>query len=112
MDPEKHRLWTGCSNGTILSNLEALLSFCRGRKDPPEVIVRTPVIPGFNDTREDILAIRTYLQSIGQTRYELLRYHRYGQPKYEKLGREYPMGEVTLADAAWEELLKISRITP
>jgi pyruvate formate lyase activating enzyme len=72
--------------------------------DPPEVIVRTPVIPGFNDTRQDILAISDYLQSIGQTRHELLRYHRYGQSKYEKLGRQYPMGDAVLDDAAWQEL--------
>jgi pyruvate formate lyase activating enzyme len=104
VNASRHELWTGCSNEKILRNLEALLEYCRGMDDPPEVIVRTPVIPGFNDTRQDILAICDYLQSIGQTRHELLRYHRYGQSKYEKLGRQYLMGDAVLDDAAWQEL--------
>ncbi|MCD8020423.1 MAG: hypothetical protein LUF92_12835 [Clostridiales bacterium] len=52
--------------------------------------IRTPVIPGFNDTEEDIAAISRFLQGRNNYSYELLPYHRFGERKYELLGREIP----------------------
>lgn len=101
MDDEKHRVWTTVSNERILSNLKALAKKIDGQKYPPVLIVRTPVIPGFNDTKQDILAIKNYLKTIGIKEHELLRYHRFGKSKYEKLGREYPMGDAALDDEKW-----------
>lgn len=81
----KHREWTGVSSEKIVDNLRIL------RKTYPEknIIVRTPVIPGFNNTEEELGQIREFLESIGQKEYELLPYHEFGKVKYEKLGREY-----------------------
>lgn len=85
LNTAKHREWTGVSSGKIIDNLRIL------RKTYPEknIIVRTPVIPGFNDTEEELRQIREFLESIGQKEYELLPYHEFGKVKYEKLGREY-----------------------
>lgn len=88
LDPEKHELGTGVSNKRILKNFRKL------RTDRPEVevIVRTPVIPGFNDSKEDIAAIVAFIEaSGGAASYELLPYHGFGEPKYAKLGRHYPL---------------------
>lgn len=41
-------------------------------------VARTPIIPGFNDTEEDIIAIRDFVKQFPNTTYEVLRYHRYG----------------------------------
>lgn len=92
LDDEKHKKWTGVSNKVITENFKAL------KKAYPSlnIIVRTPVIPGFNDTQEDIHKICRFLKAEGQTKYELLAYHRFGKSKYEKLGIPYPMGEVKL----------------
>lgn len=88
LDPEKHERFTGVSNAKILEN------FTRLRSALPEVpvIVRTPIIPGVNDTEEEIRAIGAFIREAGGARrYELLPYHGFGGPKYEKLGRQYPM---------------------
>ena len=79
VDAKKHKEWTGVSNERILSNLKLLVEENQKRAYPAKLIVRTPVIPGFNDTTEEILAVKEYLHSIGQSEHELLRYHRFGK---------------------------------
>ena len=60
-----------------------------------ELSIRIPVIPGFNDTKEEIRDIARYAKEIGNVkRIHLLPYHRLGQDKYAGLGREYLMGDV------------------
>lgn len=85
MDPEKHRAFTGQSNELILQNLEKL---CRHFPQLP-VIVRTPVVPGFNDTETDLESIVDYIKRFPGVEYELLPYHRFGEAKYQYLGRKY-----------------------
>jgi len=88
MDPEKHERATGVSNEVILENFRKL------RRHFPEtaLVVRTPVIPGVNDTEEDIRSIVEFIEGAGGAAdYELLRYHEFGAPKYRKLGRAYPL---------------------
>ena len=53
------------------------------------------MIPGFNDTPEEIGAIAAYTGKLGNVRrMHLLPYHRLGQDKYEGLDRPYLMGDV------------------
>ena len=53
------------------------------------------MIPGFNDTPEEIRDIALFAGSLPNVkRLHLLPYHRLGQDKYTGLGREYPMGNV------------------
>lgn len=100
-----HRKYTGVSNRCILSNLKRI------RELYPElpIHVRTPVIPGVNDNEEEIGGIAGFLQQFRGIRYELLKYHRYGQPKYGTLNRKYEMGEVVLEEEAFEKLKKFER---
>ncbi len=91
-DTERHRWGTGVGNELILSNLKKLLETF---PDKP-VLVRTPVIPGFNDDMETARAIGRLLRGYANVSYEALPYHRLGTQKYMFLGREYPMGEVSL----------------
>jgi pyruvate formate lyase activating enzyme len=88
LDPIKHLEHTGTTNSRILENLRAL---ARAGKD---IIVRVPVIPGFNDTSAELCAIADFVGSLGGTReMHLLPFHRLGISKYTKLEREYPVGE-------------------
>ena len=101
LNSEKHKEWTGQGNETILD------TFKKMREAHPNTpcIARTPIIPGFNDTEEDIIAIRDFVKQFPNTAYEVLRYHRYGTTKYEFIGRDYPLGTEEL-DADWFKHLK------
>jgi len=91
MDSEKHRAGTGVSNELILENLVRLRKEFRKLR----ITVRTPVVPGFNDSREDIAAIADFLSRLPiPVQYELLPYHGFGEPKYQQLGRKYLLGDV------------------
>lgn len=82
LDSDKHRRFTGQGNEKILKNLSFLL------KSPVPVWVRIPVIPSFNDTVEDMTAIRDWLHAHGTPeRIELLPYHTLGEGKYQALKR-------------------------
>ena len=85
MDDAMHRQGTGVSNRTILENASLL---------PPnlDVTFRVPLIPGFNDSPENIRATRDFVKSIGRTAscIELLKYNNLGEGKFEKIGREAP----------------------
>lgn len=85
MDSEKHKRFTGQGNALILKNLEMLFDeFPALHKH-----IRTPVIPNFNDNENDIKMIADFLQKHTNYSYELLPYHRFGEGKYEMLGRKY-----------------------
>lgn len=99
MTNEIHRAGTGVSNERILSNIRKIRSVFPGLP----IIIRTPVIPGFNDTKEEIGKIAAFTQEI-HADYELLKYHRLGEPKYQSLNRAYPMGDAELPDESFREL--------
>lgn len=100
MDAEKHKKFTGQGNELILKNLDMLFNeFPRLKKH-----IRTPVIPTFNDTHEDIRAIAEHLKKYSNYRYELLPYHRYGEGKYTLLGRGYADIPKSLDETLFEEL--------
>ncbi len=89
MDSEKHKEYTGQPNERILENAVKLAN------SDVELIIRTPVVPSFNDTAEDIRAIAKFAASLqGVKEYHLLPYHRLGQDKYDKLGRNYSLKEI------------------
>ncbi len=94
VDPAAHKKGTGVDNAPIIDNLKKL---SRELADLP-ILVRTPVIPGFNDSEAVINAICDLVASLPgrQISYEMLPYHRLGTQKYAQLGREYLMGDAKL----------------
>lgn len=105
-DEALHVQATGGSNKQIMSNLQKLVAAYP--KLP--ITVRTPVIPGINDTEENIAAIAAFVNTLPGVKYELLAYHRMGTPKYAYLGRDYPMGDAqNLPADAFEALLETAR---
>jgi len=90
MNPAKHKEFTGRSNELMLENARKIAA-----SHETELSIRVPVIPGFNDTEEEIRAIAAYAKEIGNVkRMHLLPYHRLGQDKYAGLNRPYLMGDV------------------
>lgn len=73
---------TGVTNRLILENLEKLSKEFSG-----EVIIRIPVIGGFNDNEEEMKKISEFLTRLHLKQVELLPYHAMGEHKYEALGK-------------------------
>ncbi len=89
MDSRKHEEFTGRPNELILENAQRIA------QTGTNLIIRVPVVPSFNHTREEIKAIAVFAGSLpGVRELHLLPYHRLGQDKYEGLGRTYSMAHI------------------
>ena len=86
----KHEEFTGRPNELILENAKRLAARLGSR-----LVIRVPVVPTFNATEAEILAIARFADSLpGVERIHLLPYHRLGMDKYTRLGREYTLSGV------------------
>jgi pyruvate formate lyase activating enzyme len=86
MDPSEHMSNTGVSNGRILENLKRLA----GINKP--IIIRVPIVPGYNDSRQGIRRMAEFFSKLKSIeRVDLLPYHKYGTVKYGQLGRIYQL---------------------
>lgn len=86
MDSDKHKEKTGVPNELILANIAALAqSDWSGR-----LVLRSPVIEGFNDSKENMAAIAEFMHSVGLTEFNLLPFHRLGDSKWKSCGMVYP----------------------
>ncbi|WP_432667142.1 glycyl-radical enzyme activating protein [Wukongibacter baidiensis] len=84
MNTKIHRELTGIDNAGILKNIKAIDDYGMS------VIIRTPVIPNCNDSKENIEASARFIKTLSNVKeYELLPYHQFGINKYKALGREY-----------------------
>ena len=101
MNSEKHGLYTGRTNGRILENAKKIAQTGK------QLIIRVPVIPGFNDSPEEIYEIAKFSSSLpGVRELHLLPYHRLGEDKYKGLEREYTLQGIVPPDEAHMNLLK------
>ncbi len=88
---EKHKQFTTQPNELILENARKIA------ENANKLIIRVPVIPTFNDTEEEIRGIAEFVKSLPNVNeLHLLPYHRLGEDKYKRLGREYEMHGVDL----------------
>ena len=82
MNTYTHKKYVGVGNELILDNLARLL------KSKACVWVRVPVVPGVNDTEEEMKNIKAFFETNGYPeKIELLPYHAMGEHKYEALGK-------------------------
>ncbi len=89
MDSDKHKAFTTQPNEKILENAR----FIAPRV--PHMVIRVPVVPGFNDTPDEIAAIARFANTLyGVRELHLLPYHRLGQDKYAGIGRTYTLPEI------------------
>ena len=90
IDSRAHQQYTGVSNKVILDNLVFLHDL--GAK----VIVRIPLIPGFNDDAKSISQIRSFLLPLnGIHEIHILPYHEIHKNKYCKLDIPYLAGHIS-----------------
>ena len=99
-DTQLHRRYTGKGNEKILNNMEYLL-----KKRADRMWVRTPVIPGVNDTKENMRQMGKFLAPYSAARVELLPFHDIGLSKYYALGERYSFEDAGyITDKKMEEL--------
>ena len=98
-DPEQHRRWTGVDNAPILANLQTL------KRSGKPFVIRVPLIPGVNDSLENMEATRDLVKDApGLQRLELLRYHKTAGAKYPKVDMEYSPAFDTDAEPAVHDI--------
>lgn len=85
---DRHEVWTGVRLDLILGNLAIALD------SGVEMLVRIPVIPGFNDSIDDAQGFCDLLRPGGVDRVQLLPFHQFGERKYQLWGRSYAMADV------------------
>jgi len=86
MDSKTHRLLTGKGNELILDNIQRIDAQAPGT----ELVLRIPLIPGVNDSRENVHEIGCFISRLKRVkRLELLPYHRYGVSTYKVVGKPY-----------------------
>lgn len=84
MDSEKHRIWTGQGNETILDNLVKADAICA----PGAIRVRVPLIRGINDDALNLSETVKFCAGLKNvSAIEFLPYHRLGIHAYEQLQR-------------------------
>jgi pyruvate formate lyase activating enzyme len=91
MDEARHIESTGVSNIGILDNYGLLLESGR------DIMVRIPVIPGFNDDPDHLEKLKQFLlltKTNSLKRINLLPFHRIGSSKYKRFNIPYRMGNV------------------
>jgi pyruvate formate lyase activating enzyme len=86
LNSKAHAELTGVPNEVILKNLERIA-------ERAPVVVRIPVVPGCTDGELDIRRTTEFVARLGPNvqRIELLPYHNFGEVKYYRLGRPYPL---------------------
>jgi pyruvate formate lyase activating enzyme len=87
VDTERHKELTGVGNELILDNARLI-----SRSGKP-MVIRIPLIPGCNDSEENIRAVAEFVATIEVERVDILPFHQLGSKKYERLGLTYKLGE-------------------
>jgi pyruvate formate lyase activating enzyme len=101
MDERKHLELTGVSNKLILDNLKLVSK----RKVP--VYIRIPVIPGYNDSEENVIATCEFAHGLESlVEIDLLPLHHLGEARYASLDRLYPIQGIPLIPAEKMQELK------
>jgi pyruvate formate lyase activating enzyme len=106
MDSEKHREYTGVGNELILKNLSKLAAY-----GAPPLIVRTPIVPGYTDSRQNMEAIAEFVSQLGPSvvQYQLLPYFAIMKEKYTALGLNYDLPTQRPSKEEMVELVELMR---
>ncbi|OPZ73764.1 MAG: Benzylsuccinate synthase activating enzyme [Firmicutes bacterium ADurb.Bin456] len=85
MDTLQSRRLTGVPNQLILENARRMAA------GGVPMQIRVPIIPGYNDSEENIRATGAFCAGLGPSvsQVQILPYHRLGSAKYERLGKKY-----------------------
>ncbi len=118
-EPEKHYSFTGANNQRIFDNLLYIRDYILNQDSRKVLWIRTPLIPGATDTRDNITSLGTFiarnLPGIVD-RWELCAFNNLCRDKYRRLGIawQYACTPLMTKDAVreLEECAKSSGVNP
>ena len=90
MNNVKHKAGTGVGNDKILKNIE----FVSNSEWDGRLIIRFAIIPGYNDSKENMLETAEFMNKNNLTEINILPFHRLGSSKYQQLGRVYSYKDI------------------
>lgn len=88
LDDQIHRQYTGVSNKVILANLNRFV------ESGANIILRVPLIPGFNLDEEHLQVVGELASRLEIEEIHLMPFHQFGRDKYTRLCRPNPMGDM------------------
>ena len=103
MDSAVHKELTGQPNEIILKNAKTVAD------SGTPVLFRMPLIPGLNDSQENIQQTAQFIAGLGKESaqgVELMPYHRMGAGKYETLDKPYMMNGIKPSDPTHVESIR------
>ena len=105
IDEARHWQFTGVSNAPILENLRRLSGLGHA------LLIRIPVIPTVNADDESVRQLGDFIASLPRVNgVELLRYHRIGLDKYDRLNLPYSLPDVQPpSDSRMAEIAELLR---
>ncbi len=113
IDPKKHESWTGVSNEKILEN--AIWLSEKLKEADKKIWIRTPIIPNFTATEENIKGIGNFIVEKLHNypeRWDLLAFNNLCSAKYERLGLDWILkDESLLTQEKMEELHELATLT-
>ena len=93
IDPEQHKILASQPNDQILKFAEYTST-----KNVP-LWIRHVVVPNLTDKEEDLFKLGYFIGGLSNLKaLDVLPYHTMGKPKYEKLGKEYPLKDTPAMD--------------
>jgi pyruvate formate lyase activating enzyme len=118
MDEALHKKFTGVVNTQILNNLKLLAGTLKTQTNPPELWIRTPLIPGATANEENLTAIGLFLQHNLPglvTRWELCAFNNLCRDQYKRLNIAWDYAEQNLMSSEevehWGEVARNSGIS-
>lgn len=100
MIPEEHEKLTGQNNVLILKNMQAVF------ESKKEIHIRMPLMPGLNDSKENIGAMADFLKKYNHTEVEIMPCHTFGWNKYSALNKIQP----NIRQYSPDELAKVRNV--
>lgn len=102
MDDNKHKEGTGVSNKLILENFRRL-----NRDFKNDIVVRIPLIPGFNDDEDNVARTAEFLCPLEQVKgIDLLPFNPLPVAKYEALSTDWIFSGVKIQDEEYLNKLR------
>jgi pyruvate formate lyase activating enzyme len=91
MNSIAHKKLTGVSNRLILNNARRI------SEKKVAIYIRMPLIPGYNDSEENLRATCEFARGLSSVvEFDLLPLHHLGKSRYESMDRPYSIGDIPL----------------